>query len=82
MQSDIYEPIWFKLDMMIDTTKLYILMLVYLTLTLIQGQGGARKQTAFVSVILYSFQWIWMECSVLLRFIGLMSLMNRPVFKG
>ena len=33
MHSDVYESIWFKLDMMIDTTELYILITVYVTLT-------------------------------------------------
>ena len=34
----------FKLGMMIDTTELCILILVYVTLTLIQGHSSARKQ--------------------------------------
>ena len=28
MHSDVYELIWFKLSVMIDTTELYILILV------------------------------------------------------
>ena len=44
MHSDTYELIWLKLDLIIDTTELYILILVFWTLTLIQGHGDARKQ--------------------------------------
>ena len=44
MQPDIYEPIWSKLGTMIDTTKLYILILVEGAMVLIQGHKGARKQ--------------------------------------
>ena len=43
IRSDIYGPFWFKLGMMTDTTELYILILIYVTLTLIQGQGDAKK---------------------------------------
>ena len=32
MHADVEELIWFKLGMMIDTTKFYILILVYVTL--------------------------------------------------
>ena len=38
-----YEPMWFKLGLEIDTTELYILILVYVTLILIQGHRNARK---------------------------------------
>ena len=44
IHSDIYESIWFKLGLMTDTVELYILILVLLTLTLIQGHRSARKQ--------------------------------------
>ena len=37
MHSAVYTSIWFKLGMMADTTVLYILILVYLSLALIQG---------------------------------------------
>ena len=37
MHSDICEPVWFKLSMMVETAELYILMLTYLALTFIQG---------------------------------------------
>ena len=39
---DVYELIWFKPGMMIDTSVLYILIIVHVTLT--QGQRSVRKQ--------------------------------------
>ena len=44
MHSDVWELIWFKLGMMIDTVKFDILVLVYVALTMIQGHRSARKQ--------------------------------------
>ena len=44
MYSDVYESIWFKLGVMIGTIVLYITMLVWLTLTLIQGRRSGRKR--------------------------------------
>ena len=44
MHSDIYELIWCKLWVIIDSTALYILILVRVTLNLIEGHGDARKQ--------------------------------------
>ena len=40
MQPDVYEPNWFKLGMKIHTTKVYSVILVSLTLTLIQDHSG------------------------------------------
>ena len=37
-----YVPYWFKFGLVIDTTKLCILVLAFVTLTLIQGHKGAR----------------------------------------
>ena len=44
MHSDICEPVWFKIGIMIVATELYILILVYMTLTIIQGHREERKQ--------------------------------------
>ena len=44
MHLDVYEWIWFKLGMMIDTIVLYILILIKLTLPLIQGHKSPRKR--------------------------------------
>ena len=44
MHSDCLGLICFKLGLMIDIVLIYILMLVYLTLTLIQGHRDMRKQ--------------------------------------
>ena len=35
--SDVYEPVWFELDVMKDTIELSFLILVHMTFTLIQG---------------------------------------------
>ena len=43
MHSVIYELIWFKLGMMVDTTEVYILILVWVTLTSIRGHRDVRK---------------------------------------
>ena len=43
MHSHIYEPTWSRHFMMIDTIQLYILILMSLTLTFIQGHRDVRK---------------------------------------
>ena len=44
MHSHVYESIWFKVGMMIDTIELYILILTLLILTLIQGHRSTKKK--------------------------------------
>ena len=44
LHSDIYRPVSFKLSMMVETTKLYILIYVWLTMTFIQGHDCTRNQ--------------------------------------
>ena len=44
MFLDIYELIWFKVGVMVDAIVLNIFVLIWLTLTLIQGHMNARKQ--------------------------------------
>ena len=39
----IYEPVLFKLSIMIDTTEIHILLPMWVTLTLFQGMLGAGK---------------------------------------
>ena len=51
MHLDGCELIWFKLGIMIDATKLYILTLVYVALTLIQGHRNVRKQNFWASYL-------------------------------
>ena len=41
---DIYRPVFFKLSVMIETTKLYIFMSVWMTLIFIQGHSCMRNQ--------------------------------------
>ena len=47
----IYELIWFKLGMIVDSIELYILILVSVTLTLIQGHSDAWSKTFYTSYI-------------------------------
>ena len=42
MPLDVYEPIWFRLGSMTDTSELHTLILFYVTLNPIQGKGGMR----------------------------------------
>ena len=51
MPSDIYELIWYTSSLMMDNVELYILILVYLTMTLLQGHRSARKQNFCVSYL-------------------------------
>ena len=47
MHLGFHEPVWFKLNKMIDTarcTDRYILILVFLTVTLIQGHRDSRRE--------------------------------------
>ena len=44
LYSDIYSLISFKLGVMIETTELYILISVWMTLTFIQGCTSIRNQ--------------------------------------
>ena len=48
--SDIWRPIYFKLGMMIRTTKLYMLIPVWITLTFIQGHSCIRNSKTSVSL--------------------------------
>ena len=50
--SDIYRPIFFKLGTIIETTKFYILISVWMTLTFIQGHSCMRNQK-----LLCPFSW-------------------------
>ena len=51
-----YEPIWFKLGVTIDTIKPYTLMLVCLTLTMIQGHRIISKSLVDLDEILHAVQ--------------------------
>ena len=60
--------------MRINATELYILMLVLVTLTLLQGQRGCNKAKVFASLISYSSQSIWMDFGMLLILAGVIHL--------
>ena len=52
--------------MMIETTKLYILISVCMTLTFIQGQGYIYdKSKTLVSIFSQILGWSWMKYSLL-----------------
>ena len=57
---------------MIDTVILYILILVWLTLTLIQGHRNGKANTS-APIISQSFQSIWMEFGTVLRFVDVVN---------
>ena len=62
MHSDIYEPAWFKHDLMRDTSDLYILILVHINLTLIPGHRDAREQNLLCQLspeVFNGFGWDW-----------------------
>ena len=62
MHLDFYLLVWFKFGVMMDTTELYILLLINRTLTLIQGLGDARKQNFHANYLPKSsidFGWNW-----------------------
>ena len=68
MYSNIYEAIYLKVCIMINTSGCYSFELVYLILTLIQGHRNARKGK-LVCQLFHNFLWIWMEFCVLLRLV-------------
>ena len=59
---------------MTDAIKLYVLILVWVTVALIQGNRDARKQKICLPVILQSYQSVWTEFSIVFRLIDLMNL--------
>ena len=73
MHSNVYESIWFKLGVMIDTIEFYILILNLWTLALIQGHRSARKQKHLPQLtdnVFIDFDGI----CILLRLVGVMNL--------
>ena len=73
MHVDVYEAIWFKHGVIIDIIELFILRLVLLTLTFIEGHWSARKQK-LQHLFSHIFQLMWMEFGILLKVAGLMNL--------
>ena len=65
MHSDIYKWIWIKFGMIIDVVALCIVILIWLTLTLIEYYRSAREQTLLqqLSPKLFNwFQWNLVHC--------------------
>ena len=73
LYSDIYKPIFFKREMMVETNKFYILMY--------GGSWPSFKVTVIwesktpVSIFLQIYSTIWMEFSFLPQLAGLLKLM-------
>ena len=62
------EPSSLRLGKMIDTTEFYCVIPAWMILAFIQGHSCTRNALVF----LQNFQWIWMECSMLLQSVGLL----------
>ena len=73
MHSAIYELVWSKLCMLMDTVALYILMLVLMTLTMIQSHMGATKHQLLYQSS-HKVLIDQLESRVLLRLFGVMNL--------
>ena len=73
MQSDVYESVWFTFGMT-DCIVLYILILVWLTLALIQSDRSVRKQKTSALIISQHDQWIGMKCGVSLKLVVVMNI--------
>ena len=54
---DIYQSVWFKIGMMIDTSVLCILILVSLTFSFIQGHRSVKKQKPLCQLSHKVFNW-------------------------
>ena len=75
MHSDIYELINLKLDLTIDATQIYILILVIKTLTFIQDHGAARNKKFWTNY--FTKYWINLNWILLmLRPAGVMNLIS------
>ena len=62
MHSDVYESIWFKLGMMIDTVVLYILILVKLTWPWFKVTGMLESKifcANYLTKCSVDLNWIW-----------------------
>ena len=69
------DPYLFKLGVMTETTYLYILIPVHVTLTFIPSHRCMKKIKTFVFVFLQISLLIWMKCSMLPQIVGLLRLM-------
>ena len=58
LYSDIYGPISFKLRM-IETTKVYIVISVWMTMTFIQGHSWTRNQKRLCPYSCKFWYWFW-----------------------
>ena len=62
MDLDVYRPHWFKLGMMLDTMKLYIFILVRVTLAFILGHRDVTWESEDAALIISQCALlIWME---------------------
>ena len=76
LHSNINTPISFKFGVMIDTTKLYRLIPVWMTLTFILGHSLYEKVEISALLSLQTSEWIWMKFDVVPWPLGLSKLMQ------
>ena len=82
MHSDVYEQIWNKLGVMIDTTEFYIWYQSMWPWPSVKVTGVPEANTSAPGIS-HSFRLIWIEVGTLLRLAGLMSLhLVWWIFKG
>ena len=61
LEPSVYESVWFRVGVMIDSNELCISILILLAFTSIQGQGGARNQKLLcqLSLGIFSVGGLW-----------------------
>ena len=86
LHSDIHESIWFKLGLMIHTIVLYSMILLWLTLTLIQGHRSCGEQTLLLQLFHKVFNWFGWNvvygCDLLVWWTSYSFYLIHSVFKG
>ena len=81
MHSGVYEPIWLKCGMTMDTIGFYSFILVSVSLTFIQGLRNARKQNLANNFTKFLIDYV--EFCILLRRVGLTNFtLLRLLLKG
>ena len=67
LYSDIYRSVSFRLGMVIETTKVYVLISVWMIFTFIQGNSCIKKKKKKTLVSIFSQIWVlvWMKFSML-----------------
>ena len=72
---DIYRLISFRLGIMIENTKPYLFILVWMAVTFIQGHGCTQKPKPAVPMFLQISESVWIKVSILPQPVDLLKLM-------